>query len=226
MSVENRHMIADDLNTPGMFPKAWVRENGTFFLLKDGDEDAVERELLASRIVSCFDIPQVIYEEDQFDDLPVSRSRIITSMKNSLVTMEAFQIYAANHDIDWFQEVSDRDNHSYYMMNIVDYLIGNTDRHWGNWGWLIDNETGERLRLHELMDFNRAFGSYHSIDGAMCLTVPVGMRMTQREAALEAAEKIEWKPVRPIEDVWFGDRVEWRVMFHRRMEELENSESF
>lgn len=22
----------------------------------------------------------------------------------------------------------------YYMMNIVDYLVGNTDRHWGNWG--------------------------------------------------------------------------------------------
>lgn len=25
------------------------------------------------------------------------------------------------------------------MMNIVDYLIGNTDRHWGNWGFLVNN---------------------------------------------------------------------------------------
>ena len=25
------------------------------------------------------------------------------------------------------------------MMNILDYLVGNTDRHWENWGLLVDN---------------------------------------------------------------------------------------
>ncbi len=53
MTVENAHMIADNLNTPGMFPKAWVRDGGTFFLLKDGDQDSVEKELLAGCIASC-----------------------------------------------------------------------------------------------------------------------------------------------------------------------------
>lgn len=28
--------------------------------------------------------------------------------------------------------VSVSDNHNYYMMNIVDYLLGNTDHHWAN----------------------------------------------------------------------------------------------
>ena len=32
------------------------------------------------------------------------------------------------------------DAYNYYMMNIIDYLTGNTDRHWGNWGVLVDNE--------------------------------------------------------------------------------------
>ena len=40
------------------------------------------------------------------------------------------------------------------MMNILDYLVGNTDRHWENWGLLVDNETNRPIRLHDLMDFN------------------------------------------------------------------------
>ena len=218
MTVENAHMIADNLNTPGMFPKAWVRDGGTFFLLKDGDQDAVEKELLASRIASCFDVPQVRYDRAEYEEMSVSRSQIITSKKYSIVTMEAFQIYALNHDMSWLDEVLTKDAEGYYMMNIIDYLVGNTDRHWGNWGWLVDNETGERVRLHDLMDFNQSFGAYDTIDGAQCQTV---QGLTQREAAVDAVKKVEkWYPVRDIDDTWFGDREQWRQMFRERMEEL------
>ena len=75
------------------------------------------------------------------------------------------------------------------MMNILDYLVGNTDRHWENWGLLVDNETNQPIRLHDLMDFNRAFQQYDTLDGANCLTV--GKRhLSQREAAMEAVDKI------------------------------------
>ena len=57
------------------------------------------------------------------------------------------------------------------MMNILDYLVGNTDRHWENWGLLVDNETNQPIRLHDLMDFNRAFQQYDTPEGANCLTV-------------------------------------------------------
>ena len=75
------------------------------------------------------------------------------------------------------------------MMNILDYLVGNTDRHWENWGLLVDNETNQPIRLHDLMDFNRAFQQYNTLEGANCLTV--GKRhLSQREAAVEAIKKI------------------------------------
>lgn len=75
------------------------------------------------------------------------------------------------------------------MMNILYYLVGNTDRHWKNWGLLVDNETNKPVRLHDLMDFNRAFQQYDTMDGANCLTV--GKRhLSQREAAMEAVGKI------------------------------------
>ncbi|MBO6108536.1 MAG: hypothetical protein J6P16_03920 [Eubacterium sp.] len=224
MSVENNHLIADDLSTPGMFPKAWIREEDGFYLIKDGDEDAVERELLASRIAGCFDVPLIQYEESIYDDLRVSRSKIITSLDISIVSMDAFLIYTINHDLNCLNEVLRKDSYGYYMMNIIDYLVGNTDRHKGNWGWLVDNQTGERLRLHELMDFNKAFNSYDTTDGAICQTVfdktgkPDGQ--TQYDAAKTATRNISPKLTTNIDDNWFGEHDTWREMFHRRMDRL------
>jgi hypothetical protein len=120
--------------------------------------------------------------------------------------------------MSWLDEVLTKDAEGYYMMNIIDYLVGNTDRHWGNWGWLVDNETGERVRLHDLMDFNQSFGAYDTIDGAQCQTA---QGLTQREAAVDAVKKVEkWYPVRDIDDAWFDGRDQWRKMFRERMEEL------
>ena len=124
----DNHELAKDLSTNGCFPKAWKREEEGFILLKDGGEDAVERELLASRICQCFDVSQVIYQKSYFSHEKVTKSENITSLETSLASMEAFEIYAQNHDRDVKEYILSLDSHNYYMMNIIDYLVGNTDR--------------------------------------------------------------------------------------------------
>jgi len=42
------------------------------------------------------------------------------------------------------------------MMNIVDYIVGNTDRHLGNWGVLVNNSNNKPVRLYDLMNFKQA----------------------------------------------------------------------
>lgn len=78
ISVGNSYLIADDISTNGLFPKAWLRDKDGFCLLKDGGADAVEMELLASKICRCFSCNQVIYEEAIYDNTKVTKSRIIT----------------------------------------------------------------------------------------------------------------------------------------------------
>ena len=56
----------------------------------------------------------------------------MTSKRYAIVSKEVFEIYAVNHGIDAMKYILDLDGYSYYMMNILDYLIGNTDRHWRN----------------------------------------------------------------------------------------------
>ena len=139
MTVTNAHLLANDLSTGGCYPKAWVRKDDGFYLYKDGGQDAVEREVLASKICRCFDCHQVLYEQGMFENEPVSISKIMTSQRYSLVTYAAYDVYCTNHDWNTLDKILELDAHGYYMMNILDYLVGNTDRHWENWGLLVDN---------------------------------------------------------------------------------------
>ena len=54
-------------------------------------------------------------------------------------------------------KILELDAHGYYMMNILDYLVGNTDRHWENWGLLVDKDVykrqvqGNMMPLHSVL---------------------------------------------------------------------------
>lgn len=219
MTIQNSHLIADDLATQGCYPKAWIRKKNTFYLMKDGGIEPVENEILASKICRCFDVKQVLYEPEEYDGQKVSVSKIVTSLDRSIVSMRDFEIYAMNHDIDKMAYILKLDGYSYYMMNIVDYLVGNTDRHWENWGILVDNKTNRPMRLYELMDFNKAFQSYDSIDGANCLTV--NGRKTQKEAAIEAVKAVGLNQIAEIQPEWFED-FKKKAMFNKRLELLKS----
>ena len=182
MTVQNAHLLAGDTSTNGCFPKAWVREADGFYLLKDGDPKAVERELLASRICRCFRCNQVNYEPFLYKGITVSRSRLMTSLRYGIISREAFEIYAANQE----------------------------------------TETGEILRLHDLMDFNQAFSAYDSVDGAGCQTIP-GRKLTQLEAALEAVQQIGLNQVEELDNDLFTEEPELGDMFWRRLQRLRDN---
>ena len=69
-----------------------------------------------------------------------------------MVSKMAFDIYAANHDLDTLEVCKQIDAVSYYGMNILDYLTGNTDRHPENWGFYVDNGNNKHTELYPLMD--------------------------------------------------------------------------
>lgn len=214
-TVQNEY-LARDLATNGCFPKAWRRTETGFQLLKGGGDDTVNRELLASQIARRFDVSQVLYEPGWFDGEAVSVSDNFTSREYSIASIEAFEIYCRNHDRDTKECVKKLDRHNYYMMNIVDYLTGNTDRHWGNWGVLVKNEDNKPVSLHKLMDFNQAFHAYDTIDGANCQTV-FGETMTQREAAEEAVRIIGLNQRGEAGKELFAKMPQYYEMFAKRL---------
>lgn len=213
--------LARDLATNGCFPKAWQRRNDGFWLLKDGGIDFVERELLASQICRCFHVDQVFYERDTFSGEPVSISKNITSLAYSIASIEAVEIYTANHGKNLKQFILKLDKYNYYMMNILDYLIGNTDRHWGNWGVLVDNASNKPVSLHKLMDFNQSFQSYDTLAGANCQTL-FGTHKTQQEAAADAVHEIGLNQICEVKQECFHNLPQYYKMFQCRLDYLKS----
>lgn len=222
---------AGDLSTQGLAPKAWVRRKGAFWLLKGGDPREVEAELTASQIARRFDVSQVLYEPEDFQGLRVSASKLMTSEARSIVSAEYVDIHAANISANVHDIVEKRDARGFHMMNIVDYLVGNTDRHWGNWGFWVDNRNNRLQTLHPLMDFNQAFHHYDTVDGARCQTTRESM--SQREAAIAGVRAVGLNQRGAFpEDMAsffaranraFGARLE--VMFQERLDILKQAEN-
>ncbi len=96
ITVQNQQ-LAPDLSTNGCFPKAWLRTEKGFRLLKDGGADAVEREVLASKICQCFRCRQVVYTEHPLMDFNQSfraydtldGARCLTARPGNLSQLEA-----------------------------------------------------------------------------------------------------------------------------------------
>ena len=226
LTAENSELIteaeiAGDTATSGAAPKAWLKRDGIFYLLKDGELRDVKAELLASKIADCFRVEHIEYTEDCFDGQMVSRSRLLTNEDIGIVPMEYVELYCVNHDMDRDTFVTKKDAYAYYMMNIIDYLVGNTDRHWGNWGFLVDHATNRLTQLHPLMDFNKAFQAYDTLEGALCQTV--SRAVSQKNAALESVRKIGLNQIEEVKKDWFRDEGIWN-MFCRRLETLRSAD--
>lgn len=208
--------LAKDLSTDGCCAKAW-RYNGKHFeLIKGGNDDAVKRELLASCICRCFDVDQVCYEENVIDGKRVTISKGMTSIQYSLADMREVYQWMSGNEEEVKAFILDLDAKNYHMMNILDYLVGNIDRHLGNWGVLVDNSTNRPLRLHNLMDFNQAFHAYDTLEGAECQTL-FGEYRTQKEAALQAVDKIGLNQVEFVPSSVFEQLPQYKEMFLRRL---------
>lgn len=178
----------------------------------------MDAEILASKIASCFKVDSVKYDISYFDNKAVSKSAIITSQDKSIIPIEHIDIHCANKELDRNEFVIKKDEYSYHMMNLIDYLIGNTDRHWGNWGFFVDNDTNRLEKLHPLMDFNKSFQAYDTLEGTKCLTN--NKNESQLEAAICAVKTVGLNRISNINPEWFGNE-EWGKMFFERLGVLE-----
>ena len=169
-------------------PNVWVRRGKRILLLKHGNPDELEAELLASRIARCFDVDQVLYEPMVYQGRRVSGSELCVTEKESIVTGGDMAGYLARTGKNLWELVQEQDAYSFHMMNIIDYLVGNTDRHLRNWGFRVSNGSHTPGKLFPLMDFNRSFRGYDSPEGSACMTTKEPM--SQKEAAVRGVRAI------------------------------------
>lgn len=193
LTVQNAMLLAPDCSTAGVAPKAWIRDDKSFYLLKGDVDGSVRKEIEASQILITLGIPCVSYGRFEFQSRITSRCAIFTDKHTALVTAEQ---YSFNNNLQELLKLKEFQT-AYCLMNLGDYLIGNTDRHWGNWGFL-QSDTNQ-FRPAPLMDFNHAF---EAIDETPCLPEKLlGNHCSQLEGALRAFETLCSHPTERIEQL-------------------------
>lgn len=150
-----------DMTLTGDYPKRWVRLNGNLYLIKRGSEihgREVFAEFYASQIAEEICLHPVTYTlTDQSGYLSTS-CEIFTSedMGFSQMTyhVEDTKNITPAEALVVIEKYGDGDD--FRRMMVLDALTLNIDRHLGNFGLLIDNDTLKPLGMAPEFDNNRS----------------------------------------------------------------------
>ena len=162
----NLSTTSPEYGTDGTFAKCWVRENGIIKLMKRGSTGARNAglepfsEFYTSQIAKELGLDHVDYGLRKHSEMVCSICNAFTSesvgylpfsgiddgIGDIVGVLEAFDEYGLK------QKVID--------MFIFDAVIFNEDRHKGNFGFLIDNDSNEILDMAPLFDHNIAMLCY------------------------------------------------------------------
>ncbi|MBR3645517.1 MAG: hypothetical protein IKN54_03795, partial [Lachnospiraceae bacterium] len=208
-----------ELTGQGAYAKAWYRENGELYLFKASSKggDESKREVLASNILDCFNVPHVKYELAEKDGMVLCKCKNMNYKHSSIVDSVEFDIWTTRKGLNFYEEVKKIDSELFYKTIVVDYLISNSDRHSGNWGFFMDNRTGKIVCMHPLFDHNNAFDPNFMNDpsGGICQLIP---GKNQKEAALYAIKHCDFFCIRPITESMFYDKKMYESFMSRACE--------
>ncbi len=155
--------ISGDVTTPeftnqGSFPKSWNRSNDALYLLKKSKEHCEsEREVLASKILDLLGVNHVGYCMQEPKSNHICMCECMTSDKYSRLNFGEFRFYCKEKGVSALSIINEHYYKEFAEMLVVDYILANTDRHSGNWGFYVDNDIGNIVSLHPLYDHNNSF---------------------------------------------------------------------
>lgn len=158
------NLLSPDSTTDGWLKKKWTIRDGKRYLIKGGSEPFYQEpinEVLASEIMDRLNIPHVKYSLVWENELPYSVCENFIREDTELVTAAyiAQTKKRPNHISLYEHFLSCCSNlgipnakKSLGQMLLVDFIIANTDRHFGNFGAVRNAETPEWTGMSPVYD--------------------------------------------------------------------------
>lgn len=149
-----------ELTTNGMLRKAWrFVDNDGIYLYKGGTEGAANTgnepysEYYACQIAEAMGLPCVKYDLENWKGILASKCKLFTNIDTAFVpvgrilkkcTLKECLEYYASLGTDFYEQLC--------SMLVFDSVIYNEDRHFGNFGVLRDNHTGQIISPAPIFD--------------------------------------------------------------------------
>ena len=136
-----------EFTTNGMLAKCWRRIDGTVYLYKSGTEGAANTgfepysEYYAAQVAEALGLPHVEYGLENYKGRICSTCPLFTDEKHGFVS--------AGRAVGGEAALKDE---RFVDMFFFDALIFNTDRHLGNFGYIVDNDMNEITGVAPIFD--------------------------------------------------------------------------
>lgn len=155
--------ICPDLTTKGMYPKGWIRDDDTLYLLKTdkliGSNVNTRMEVLASKMLRCFNIDSVEYtgrlRNTTNGKVYVNKSECYVTEEYSYVEAWELMEYCRLKGMDYENYCLTKFGTQFANIPVIDFLLINTDRHTENYSFKMDDK-GDLVGVGILYDFNNA----------------------------------------------------------------------
>jgi hypothetical protein len=158
-----------EFTTDGNLPKAWrfFGEDG-IYLYKGGSSGFANAgnepysEYYASQIAEVMGLNAVPYDLEQWKGITASKCKLFTDWHTGYVPIGRIVKTGGIDAVLAYYDLQKNKNYADEIrdMLVFDALIYNTDRHFGNFGVLRDNHSGEILRPAPLFDHGLSLFSY------------------------------------------------------------------
>ncbi len=160
-----------EFTTAGMLRKGWRRLRGEILLYKGGTSGAANTgnepfsEFYASQIAKKMELNHVDYSLARWKGNICSVCKLFTDIDHSYVPIFRFvENYSLRTVAEYIKSLGDSYYNEFVDMLVFDALIYNEDRHFGNFGLIVDNKTNEPCTFAPIFDNGLSLFNYAMID--------------------------------------------------------------
>ncbi len=153
-----------EFTSEGSFEKCWIKEDDGIYLYKKSSSGFANAgleaysEFYSSQYSSQITKSYVDYDMVKFKGSIVSRCSMFTSEDEGFVPIYKYlntdEKYYMDDILKFLEPYGFEDD--FRDMIVLDSVIFNPDRHFGNFGFIVDNETFKVLRFAPVFDHNMA----------------------------------------------------------------------
>ena len=170
-SVRTSLVSCPEFTTNGMLPKCWRRVNGTIRLYKGGTSGASNTgcepysEYYAAQIAEVMGINSVSYNLSKWKGELCSVCDLFTSKDYSYLPVGRMVTAGGMEAVrEYYQSLGKEYIDALNAMLVFDAVIFNTDRHFGNFGFMVNNKTNKITASAPLFDHGNALFNYAGRD--------------------------------------------------------------
>lgn len=149
-----------EFQTDGTYAKCWKRTKNEIVLLKAGSDQLWEciSEYLASQLCNALGLKHVPYELVWHHGKIVTSCPLFTDEEvgfgKAAYYLDESKCQRISYLLDFFREKGFEEE--FRWMVVLDALLLNVDRHTGNYGFMVKNNTLEIVDMAPLFDHNRS----------------------------------------------------------------------